>query len=65
MPGCFSRRGLSEVINEPDLTAETLLVQLGRVLAESPAIQARLETFEVLDSVAIITNLLRQAAAGR
>ena len=61
----FQQAGLSEVINEPDLTAETLLAQLGRVLAESPAIQARLETFEVLDSVAIITNLLRQAAAGR
>lgn len=61
----FQQAGMSEVIYEQDLTPEVLLAELSRVLAEIPAIQARLQTFAVLDSVAVITALIRDAAAGR
>lgn len=58
----FADAGFSEVIAESELTDERLLTCIQQTYSRREAIHQRLLSFEIKDSVAIITDLIRRAA---
>lgn len=58
----FQQAGMSRVILQEDLTSDKLLALVESTWDERSTLSARIADFEVLDSVAIITGLIRQTA---
>jgi len=58
----FQEAGMSEVLFEDQLSQSALLSSVHKIYSQRAEIAARLATFEVRDSVAVITGLISQAA---
>jgi UDP-N-acetylglucosamine--N-acetylmuramyl-(pentapeptide) pyrophosphoryl-undecaprenol N-acetylglucosamine transferase len=58
----FDQAGMSRVILQENLTSDKLLALVESTWDERSTLRARIAGFEVLDSVAIITGLIRQTA---
>jgi len=53
---------MSEVLFEDQLSQSALLSSVHKIYSQRAEIAARLATFEVRDSVAVLTGLISQAA---
>ena len=54
--------GYSRVLDEEALAPSTLLATVTEMLDELPALRAKLEDFQPLDSVTLIAEAIRKAA---
>jgi UDP-N-acetylglucosamine--N-acetylmuramyl-(pentapeptide) pyrophosphoryl-undecaprenol N-acetylglucosamine transferase len=60
----FARAGYSHVIEEDELTDELFLKKVDEVFAHREAIAEQLAKYEIPDSVLIISEQIKKAAAG-
>jgi UDP-N-acetylglucosamine--N-acetylmuramyl-(pentapeptide) pyrophosphoryl-undecaprenol N-acetylglucosamine transferase len=60
----FSAQGYSRMLEESELNDETFLQLVNEVFSDRVEIQTKLQQFEVVDSVTVITELIKSTGSG-